>query len=55
MTQTADTAAAWGWRPIIDRMDADHCRRMLAMGKPALATLGWSDADIRQMERVAAR
>lgn len=53
MTQMTQTA--WGWRAAVDRMDVDHCRYLLALGKPALAVIGWADADIRQMERIAAR
>jgi hypothetical protein len=50
-----DTAAAapWGWNPVIDLMDPAHCRNLLSMGWRALATLGWTDADIRQMQRIA--
>jgi hypothetical protein len=52
MTNTA-TAASWGWNPIIDLMDAAHCRNLLSMSGRALAILGWTDADIRQMKRIA--
>ena len=48
------TAAAWGWNPAVDLMDAAHCRHLLGMGHHTLARLGWADADIRQMERKAA-
>lgn len=53
MLDTA-TAAPWGWNPVIDLMDPAHCRNLLSMGWRALASLGWTDADIRQMKRIAA-
>jgi hypothetical protein len=53
MTNETATAAAWGWNPIIDKMDAAHCRKMIAMGANTLAWIGWTDADIRQMARKA--
>ena len=49
-----ETSDAWGWNPIINRMNADHCRLLLAMGRGTLARIGWTDADIRQIERKAA-
>jgi hypothetical protein len=52
---TTATAAPWGWNPVIDLMDAEHCRNLLSMGWRALATLGWTDIDIRQMKRIAAQ
>ena len=44
---------AWFCSPIIEKMSADHCRQMTAMGPFVLARLGWSDADIRAMARKA--
>jgi hypothetical protein len=46
-------SAPWGWNPIIDLMDAAHCRNLLSMSGRVLATLGWTDVDIRQMKRIA--
>lgn len=50
---TDENAAAWGWNEIVDSMGANHCRQMIAMGHFTLAILGWTDSDIRQMQRKA--
>lgn len=45
--------SSWGWRSVIDQMDAAHCRALLNMGAHVLAVLGWSDADMRRMAEIA--